>query len=96
MGGACSTRNAYGILVGKPEGKRPQGTPRRGWEYNIRIDLSEIGWGGMDWIDLAQDRDQWRAPCEHGNEPSGSIKCREILKWLRNWQFLKKGLAPWS
>jgi hypothetical protein len=54
-------RNAYRILVGKPEGKRPQGRSRRRWEDNIRIDLREIGWGGMDWIDLAWDRDQWRA-----------------------------------
>jgi hypothetical protein len=53
-------RNAYRILVGKPEGKRPLGRPRRRWEDNIRMDLGEIGWGGMDWIDLAQDRDQWR------------------------------------
>jgi hypothetical protein len=51
---------AYRILVGKPEGKRPLGRPRRSWEDNIRMDLREIGWGGMDWIDLAQDRDQWR------------------------------------
>jgi hypothetical protein len=49
-------RNAYRILVGK----RPLGRPRHRWE-NIRMDLREIGWGGMDWIDLAQDRDQWRA-----------------------------------
>jgi hypothetical protein len=54
-------RNAYRILVGKPEGKRPLGRPRRRWEDNIRMDLRDIGWGGMDWIDLAQDRDQWRA-----------------------------------
>jgi hypothetical protein len=54
-------RNPYRILVGKPEGKRPLGRPRRRWEDNIRIDRREIGWGGMDWIDLAQDRDQWRA-----------------------------------
>jgi hypothetical protein len=47
--------------VGKPEGKRPIGRPRRRWEYNIKMNLREIGWGGMDWIDLAQDRDQWRA-----------------------------------
>jgi hypothetical protein len=51
-------RNAYRSLVGKPERKRPLGGPRRRWEDNIRIDLGEIGWGGMDWIDLAQDRDQ--------------------------------------
>jgi hypothetical protein len=54
-------RNAYRILVGKPEGKRPLGRPRRKWEDNIKMYLREIGWGGMDWIDLAQDRDQWRA-----------------------------------
>jgi hypothetical protein len=50
-------RNACRILVGMPEGKRPLGRPRRRWEDNIRMDLREIGWGGMDWIDLAQ----WRA-----------------------------------
>jgi hypothetical protein len=65
MGRACSTngekRNAYRILAGKPEGKRPLGRPRRRWEDNIKMDLREMGWGGMDWIDLAQDRDQWRA-----------------------------------
>jgi hypothetical protein len=53
--------NAYRILVGKPEGKRPLGRPRRMWEDNIKMDLREIGWGGMDWINLAQDRDQLRA-----------------------------------
>jgi hypothetical protein len=54
-------RNAYRILVGKAEGKRSLGRPRRRWEENIRMDLREIGWDGMDWIDLAQDWDQWRA-----------------------------------
>jgi hypothetical protein len=54
-------RNTYRILVGKPEGKRPLGRPRRRWMDNIKIDLREIGWNGMDWIDLAQDRDQWVA-----------------------------------
>jgi hypothetical protein len=53
-------RNACRILVGKPERKRPLGRPRRRWEDNITIDLREIGLGGMDWIDLAQNRDQWR------------------------------------
>jgi hypothetical protein len=53
-------KNAYRILVGKPEGKRPLGRPRRRWEDNIKMDLREIGWDGMDWIDLTQDRDQWR------------------------------------
>jgi hypothetical protein len=48
--------------VGKPYGKRPLGRPRRTWVDNIKIDLREIGWDGMNWIDLAQDRDWWRAP----------------------------------
>jgi hypothetical protein len=51
------TRNAYRILVGKPEGKRPLGSPRRRWVDNSQIDLREMGWDGIDWIDLAQDRD---------------------------------------
>jgi hypothetical protein len=54
-------RNAYSILVGKPEGKRSLGRPRRRWMDNIKMDLREIGWDGIDWIDLAEDRDQWRA-----------------------------------
>jgi hypothetical protein len=54
-------RNAYRILVGNPEGKRPLGRPRRGWVDNIKMDLREIGWDGGDWIDLAQDSDQCRA-----------------------------------
>jgi hypothetical protein len=53
--------NAYRILVGKPEGKRPLGRPRRRWVKNIKMDLREIGWDGTNWIDLAQDWDQWRA-----------------------------------
>jgi hypothetical protein len=55
------TRNAYRILVGKPEGKRPLGRPRRRWVDNIKIDLRETGWDGVGWINLAQDWDQWRA-----------------------------------
>jgi hypothetical protein len=54
-------RNAYRILVGKPEGKRPLRRPRRNWVDNIKMDIREMEWGGMDWIDLAQDSDQWRA-----------------------------------
>jgi hypothetical protein len=54
-------RNAYRLLVGKPEGKRPLGRPRRRWVVNIKMDLLEIGWGGVDWIGLAEDRDKWRA-----------------------------------
>jgi hypothetical protein len=54
-------RNAYRILVGQPEGKRPLGRPRRRWVDNIKLDLREIGWDVVDWMDMAQDRDQWRA-----------------------------------
>jgi hypothetical protein len=54
-------RNAYRILVGKPEGKRPLGRPRRRWMDYIKMDLREIGWDGVDWMDIAQVRDQWRA-----------------------------------
>jgi hypothetical protein len=49
------------VLVGRPEGRRPLGRPRRRWEGNIKMDLQEVRWGGVDWIDMAQDRDRWRA-----------------------------------
>jgi len=54
-------RGVYRVLMGKPEGKRPFGRPRRRWEDNIKVDLQEVGCGDMDWIKLAQDRDSWRA-----------------------------------
>jgi hypothetical protein len=54
-------RGAYRALVEKPEGRRPLGRPRRRWEDNIKMDLGEVGWRGIYWIDLAQDRDRWRA-----------------------------------
>jgi hypothetical protein len=55
------TKNAYGLLVGKLEGKRPLRRARRRWVDNIRMDLGEVGWGNVDWIGLAQDRNRWRA-----------------------------------
>jgi hypothetical protein len=54
-------RNVYRLVVGKPEGKRPLGRPRRRWVDNIRMDLGELGWGDGDWIGLAQDRNMWKA-----------------------------------
>ena len=54
-------RGVYTVLVGKPEGNRPLGRPRHSWEDNIKMNLQEVGCGDMDWIDLAQDRDRWRA-----------------------------------
>jgi hypothetical protein len=65
MGRTCGTyekrRGAYKALVGKPKGRRPLERPRHRWEDNIKMDLREVGWGGTDWIDLALDRDRWRA-----------------------------------
>jgi hypothetical protein len=65
MNTTCRTngekKNAYRILMGEPEGKKPLGRPIRRWVVSIKIGLKEIGWSGVDWIDLAQDRDQWKA-----------------------------------
>jgi hypothetical protein len=54
-------RNVYRVLMGKPEGKRPLGRPRHRWEDGIRMDIRESGWGSVDWIQMAQDRDLWQA-----------------------------------
>jgi hypothetical protein len=86
-------RNAYGILVGRPKGKRPLRRPRHRWVDDIKIYLREMGWGGMNSIDLAQDRDYWSS-CEHGNEHSGYITFWEVVEWLRNWRLLENGSAP--
>jgi hypothetical protein len=59
MRGACST-NAHRVLVRKPEGRREFRRPSHTWKDKITMDLREIGWGGMDWIDVAEDRDKWR------------------------------------
>ncbi|KAJ4450377.1 hypothetical protein ANN_01798 [Periplaneta americana] len=61
VAGMGESRNAYRVLVGRPEGKRPLGSPRRRWEDNIKMDLREVGYDDREWINLAQDRDQWRA-----------------------------------
>jgi hypothetical protein len=67
-----------GFWWGRPNGRRPLERPRRRWEDNIKMDLEEVDWGGMDWIDLAQDRDR-AGCCECGNEHLSSIKCGELL-----------------
>jgi hypothetical protein len=69
-------RNAYRLLVVQPEGKRPLRRPRRRWVDNIRMDLGEVGWGDVDWIGLAKDKNRWRALVN-----SGSMKCWEIIEW---------------
>jgi hypothetical protein len=83
------------ILVGKPEGKKPLGRTGRRLEDNIKIDFKETKWNGMDWINLAQDRDLLRA-LVNAVMNFGSIKCREILEYLRNWWPLKKGSSQWN
>jgi hypothetical protein len=65
--------------VGKPDGKRPLARPTHRWEDNIKMDLQEVGGGGMDWIELAQDRDRWRALVNVVMNLRGSIKCGEFL-----------------
>jgi hypothetical protein len=77
-------RNAYRILVGKPDGKIPLENPRRSSVDNIKMNLREIVWAGMDWIDMTQDKEPMEGSFEHGNEPSGSIKCWEELEWLHS------------
>jgi hypothetical protein len=74
-------RKAYRLLVGKPEGKRSLGRPRRRWVDNIRMNLGEVGWGDVDWIGLAKDRNRWRALVNSVLEPSGSMKCWETIEW---------------
>jgi hypothetical protein len=87
MGGVCSTdetgRGVYRVLVGKPEGKRPLGRPRGRWKNNIKMDLQEAGCGNMDWIELAHDRDRWRALVNAVMNLSGYIKCGGFLEWLQ-------------
>jgi hypothetical protein len=71
-------RNAYRLLVGKPDGKRPLGRPRCRW-VDIMMDLGEVGWGDVDWIDLAKDRSRWRAVVNSVLNLSGSMKCWETI-----------------
>ena len=82
MGRTCSTygerRGAYRALVGKPEGGRPLGRPRRRWEDNIKMDLREVGWGGHGLDQSGSGKGQVVGCCEYGDEHSGSIKCGGI------------------
>jgi ribosome biogenesis protein Tsr3 len=77
-------RNAYRLLVVKPEGKKPLERRSRKWVDNIKIDILEISWGGVDCIDLAQDRNRWRALVNSVMNLSDFIKCWETIRWLHN------------
>jgi hypothetical protein len=77
-------RKVYKVLVGKPEGKSPLGRSRRRWEDVIRLDLREIGLGGVDWIRLSQDRDRVAGCCECGDEPSGSCTT-ELVSYISHF-----------
>ena len=87
MGGACNaygeSKVAYRILVEKPEGKRPLVRPRCKWVNYIKMDLQEVGYEGMDWIDLSEDRNSWLSFVNSVMNFSGSIKCGEFLYYLR-------------
>jgi hypothetical protein len=77
-------RNVYRLLVGKPEGKKPLGRSRRRWWDNVKMNLGEIEWDGVNWIGPLRIGTV-ESSCESGNEPSGSIKCWETIQWLNNW-----------
>jgi hypothetical protein len=81
-------RVVYRVLVGNPEGKRPLGGPRRRYEDNVKMDLREIGIDVANWFQLAQDRVHGGF-CEHGNEPSGSIRKQDIFDKLSYHQLFK-------
>jgi hypothetical protein len=82
-------RDACRLLVVKPEGKRPLGRPRRRWMDYIRMNLVEVGWGDVDWIGLAQDRDRWRALVNAVMNLRLHVNCWETIEWLHNWWLLE-------
>jgi hypothetical protein len=81
------------VLVGKPEGKRPLGRPRRRWEDNIRMDLQEVGWGRGDWIQLAQDRDRWRALVSTVRDFEFHKNAGKFLTNCKDWLPSQEGLC---
>jgi hypothetical protein len=78
-------RNAYRLLVGTAEGRRPLRRPRHRSMDNIKMDLLEVGWGGVGWIGLTQDKDKWRALVNAVMNLRGCIECWETIEWLHNW-----------
>ena len=86
-------RGVHRVLVGKPEGKRPLGRPRRRWKNNIKMELQEVGGGCGDGMELAQDRKRWRALVSTVWDLRGSIKCGEFLDQLQNQLASQEGLC---
>jgi hypothetical protein len=78
-------RNVYSLLAGEPEGKRPLGKPRRRWLENIKMNLVETEWGGVDWIDLAQERQKWRALVNAVMNLMVPNKGWETIEWLQSY-----------
>jgi hypothetical protein len=76
--------DVYSLLIGKPEGKGPPGRPRRRWIDSIKMDLVEVGIGGVDWIGVARDRDKLRA-LVNAVMNRGFIECWETMEWLHSW-----------
>jgi hypothetical protein len=89
-------RGVHRVLVGKPEGKGPLGRPRRRWEDNIKVDVQEVGGGRRDWMELAQDRDRWRALVSMVKNLL--VHKMRGISWLavKTGQLLKKDSVPWS
>jgi hypothetical protein len=75
----------YNLFFGQPNSKRPHGIPKRRWVDNVKMNLVELRWGGVDWIGLSKERGKVENSYECGNEPAGSIKCWETVEWLHNW-----------
>ena len=88
-------RGVYRVLAGKPEGRRPLGRPRRRWVDNIRMDLQEVGYGYMDWIGLAQDRDRWRTLVTEGKKPLGRPRRRWVDNIRMDLQEVGCGYMDW-
>jgi hypothetical protein len=100
VGGVCGTNGGeeevYGLLVEKAEVKIPLRRPRRRWIDNIKMEVLEIGLGGVDWVGLAQDRYRWRAFVNAVMNLRGSRKCWETIEWLHNLWPLEWCSAPKS
>ncbi|KAJ4450211.1 hypothetical protein ANN_01618 [Periplaneta americana] len=88
------SRNAYRVLVGRPEGKRPLGRPRRRWEDNVKMDLKAVGYNDREWINLAQDRDQWRAYVRTAMNLR-VLRSQQDIHWKESWPHVSAATVQW-